>query len=323
MMTMDEHEVRATVGATAQATIRHPLKSVDAPIVAAMREATAAQKGMYFGAKARGPFDGYKESVLAASDVRTEPGTVGGVTGWWVRAPNARSDARLLYFHGGCYVLGTAKAFLNQASHFAKLAAADTFVPDYRLAPENPFPAAVDDAWAVYRGLAEQGVAKIALVGDSSGGGLALGVLAKAAAYAGKDLVRPRGAALLSPMVDLALTGNSMKDRAEAEPIFTRDVLAAFVGEYLHGEDPLDPRASPLYGSLAGLPPIRIDVGDDEILLDDSTRYAERARTAGVEVTLAVWAGMPHSFQGAVGKLAAATESVEAAGRFLAERLDA
>jgi acetyl esterase/lipase len=301
---------------------RHPLRDEDKPIVAAMREATAGQRGKFLGAKARPFFDTFKASVLAASGVRSEPGVVGGMPGWWCRPDDARTDARLLYLHGGCYVLGTAEAFRNQASHFAKLTGADTFVPDYRRAPENPFPAAIDDAWAAYRGLAEGGK-RIAVVGDSAGGALGLAVLATAVSPAGRDVTRPCGAAVQSPWVDLALGGNSMQERADADPIFTRDVLAAFAAEYLHGQDPLDPRASPLHGSLAGLPPIRIDVGEDEILLDNSTRYAERARAAGVDVTLAIWSGMPHNFQGAVGKLAAGGEATEAAGRFLAACLDA
>jgi acetyl esterase/lipase len=301
--------------------LRHPFRAGDAPIVAAMKQATAAQRGKFLGAKARPFFDTFKAGVLAAPGVQTEPGAVGGVSGWWCR-PASRSDARLLYLHGGCYVLGSAEAFRNQASHFARLTGADTFVPDYRRAPESPFPAAFDDAWAAYRGLAEGG-RRIAVAGDSAGGALALAILATGASPAGRDVTRACGAAVQSPWVDLTLTGRSMEERAEADPIFTREVLAAFVAEYLQGQAPLDPRASPLHGSLAGLPPIRIDVGEDEILLDDSTRYAERARAAGVEVTLAIWAGMPHNFQGAVGKLAAADEAVEAAGRFLAARLDA
>jgi acetyl esterase/lipase len=224
--------------------------------------------------------------------------------------------------HGGAFVLGSAGAFRNQASHLARITGADTFVPDYRLAPENPFPAAVDDAWAVYLGLTE-GASRVAVAGDSAGGGLTLGVLAAAAARARGGLLQPCGAAVLSPWVDLSLAGESMETRAEADPIFTREVLASFVNDYLQGGDPRDPRVSPLFGSLAGLAPVRIDVGEDEILLDDSLRYAARARSAGVAVTLAIWAGMPHTFQSAVGKLRAAGESLEAAGRFLAARLDA
>lgn len=126
------------------------------------------------------------------------------------------------------------------------------------------------------------------MVGDSAGGAVALAILATAVSPAGRDVTRPCGAAVQSPWVDLELSGKSMEERAEADPIFTRDVLAAFAAEYLQGQDPLDRRASPLHGSLAGLPPIRIDVREDEILLDDSTRYAERARAAGLDVTLAI-----------------------------------
>lgn len=132
---------------------------------------------------------------------------------------------------------------------------------------------------------------------------------------------QPLAAAVMSPFTDLALTGASIESRAEADPIFTRGVLAAFADFYLQGQSAVDPKASPLYAGLAGLPPIRIDVGDDELLLDDSRRYAERARAAGAEVTLSVWTGMPHVFQSGLGHFLAAEQSIDAIGAFLREWL--
>ena len=126
----------------------------------------------------------------------------------------------------------------------------------------------------------------------------------------------------MSPLTDLALAGESYETRAEADPIFTRDVLKAFSDMYLQGQDATLPKASPLYAQLNGLPPIRIDVGDNEVLRSDATRYADRAQAAGVEVTLSVWEGMAHVFQSSLGQFVAAEQSVDAIGEFLRQRLD-
>ena len=201
-------------------------------------------------------------------------------------------------------------------------AGADTFVPDYRLAPEHPFPAAIDDAVAAYRGLIADGSERIVVVGDSAGGGLTLALLSILAADTTKGMIPPVGAAVMSPWTDLALTGDSFETRAEADPIFTRGVLQAFADMYLQSQDATNPKASPLYARLDDLPPIRIDVGNDEVLLADSIRYADRARAAGVEITLSVWEGMPHAFQSSLGQFLAAERSVIAISDFLRQRLD-
>ncbi|MDF3215985.1 MULTISPECIES: alpha/beta hydrolase [Mesorhizobium] len=227
----------------------------------------------------------------------------------------------MLYIHGGGYVLGSAEALANFAGQIAARVGADIFVPDYRLAPEHPFPAAIDDAVAAYRGLVAEGAERIVVVGDSAGGGLTLALLSILAADKTKGLVQPVGAAAMSPWTDLALTGDSIETRAEADPIFTRGVLQSFADMYLQGQDATNPKASPLYAQLRGLPPIRIDVGDDELLLADSIRYADRARAAGVEVTLSVWEGMPHVFQSSLGQFLAAEQSVNAIGDFIRQRL--
>lgn len=297
------------------------LSPQDTPAVAAMREATSAHKGEKLGPEARPMFDAMFTATPAASNMRIEPATVGGIAGFWLRLPDARPGARMLYLHGGGYVLGSAEALTNFAGQIAARVGADTFVPDYRLAPEHPFPAAIDDAVAAYRGLVADGAERIVVVGDSAGGGLTLVLLSVLASDKSQGLVQPVGAAAMSPWTDLALTGDSFQTRAEADPIFTRGVLQAFADMYLQGQDATNPKASPLYAQLRDLPPIRIDVGDDEVLLADSVRYADGARAAGVEVTLSIWEGMPHVFQSSIGRFLAAERSVDAIGAFLRQRL--
>lgn len=302
-------------------TTIHPLPPQDAAAVAAMRQAASAHKGEALGPEARPMFDAMLAATPAAAGIRVEPATVGGIKGFWLRPDKAAPAARMLYVHGGGYVLGSAQALTNFAGQIAARAGADTFVPDYRLAPEHPFPAAIDDAVAAYRGLVAEGAKRIVVVGDSAGGGLTLALLSILAAEKTKGTLQPVGAAVMSPWTDLALTGASFETRAEADPIFTRDVLRVFADAYLRGHYTYDPKASPLYADLKNLPPIRIDVGEDEVLLDDSVRYADQARAAGVEVTLSVWVGMPHVFQSSLDRFLAAEQSVNAIGEFLRQRL--
>jgi acetyl esterase/lipase len=296
----------------------HPLVAEDAPVVAAMRQATAPHKGEPMGPEARPMFDAMMAAAPAAEGVVFEPGAVGGVAGWWCRTTGADPGRLLLYVHGGGYGLGSAEAFRNLASQIARRVRADAFLPDYRLAPEHPFPAAIEDILAAYRGLVVLGDAKVAVAGDSAGGGLTLALLSILA----PEGALPAAAAVMSPWTDLGLTGASLEIRAEADPIFTRSVLQAMADNYAHGKDRTDPRMSPLYASLAGLPPIRIDVGDDEVLLDDSVRFAARAAEAGVDVSLSIWSGMPHVFQSSLGHLQVADRSLDAIGAFLSSRLE-
>ena len=295
-------------------TINFPINESDAAVTAGMRKAAAPRKGKYMGTGARAPFDAQKLAVPRAADVRMEPDTVAGVPGWWCLPRAARDDTGLIYYHGGWYMLGTAEAFCNQASHFAALTRSNTFIPEYRRSPEAPFPAAYDDALAVYLDLAGRETGRIALLGDSVGGGLALLVLAAASLNGGP---KPAGAVAMSPVTDLTLSGESMQTRADADLFFSREMVAQFVDAYLVGADPRDPRASPLFGDLGALPPIRIDVGDQEILLDDARRYAQMVEAAGVDVTLAIWAGLPHAFPGMIGQLDASRRAIGAETDFL------
>jgi epsilon-lactone hydrolase len=224
-------------------------------------------------------------------------------------------------FAWGWFNWGTAQSFRNLVGHIAAKAGADAFIPDYRLAPEHPYPAAASDAEACYRALVHRGIKKAARSGDSAGGNLALVLLSIAKAQARSGGLVPVGAVALSPVTDLALTGESFETRAEADPYFIRSQVVELVRSYLGGADRNNPTASPLYGDLAGLPAIRVHVGDDEVLLDDSRRYVERAVAAGVDATLDVWLGMPHGFINSVGNLNAANLALNAVGAFLAERL--
>ena len=297
------------------------LSPEDAPAVAAVRQAASAHKGEKLGPEARPIFDAMFAATPAAADVRVEAATVGGIAGFWLRPVNAQPGARMLYLHGGGYVLGSAQALTNFAGQIAARVGVDAFVPDYRLAPEHPFPAAIDDAVAAYRGLVADGAERIVVVGDSAGGGMTLSLLSILAADKAKGMIQPVGAAVMSPWTDLALTGDSFETRKEADPIFTRGVLQGFADLYLQGQDATNPKASPLYARLDNLPPIRIDVGDDELLLADSIRYADLARAAGVEIALSVWEGMPHVFQSSLGQFLAAEQSINAIGDFLRQRL--
>jgi len=299
----------------------HPLSQEDSVAVTALRSNVAAMKGKLEGTAARGPFNGIIERVAVPEGVTFEADTVGGISGWWVKPAPARKGAAIIHAHGGWFNWGTAQAFRNLVGHIALSAGADAYIPDYRLAPEHPFPAAVSDVEACYRGLLDKGISKIALTGDSAGGNLALVLLSIVSAQASNGAIAPMGAVALSPVTDLALTSESFDTRAEADPYFTKSQAAGLVRSYLGEADPKNPLASSLYGDLRGLPPIRVHVGDDEVLLDDSRRYIERAVAAGVDAKLDVWMGMPHGFVNDVGRFNAATQALSAIGAFLTGRL--
>jgi epsilon-lactone hydrolase len=300
----------------------HPLSEEDSAPVAALRSAVAPMKGKVEGTAGRGAFNDIMERVAIPDGVTFEAAAVGGISGWWAKPAKARKGAAIIHVHGGWFNLGTAKAFRNFAGHIASRAGADAFVPDYRLAPEYPFPAAVRDLEACYRGLVDTGTTKIALTGDSAGGDLALVLLSIASAQSSKAGVAPACSVVFSPITDLALTGESFDTRAEVDPFFTKSQAAGLVHSYLGETDPKNPLASPLYGDLSGLPPIRVHVGDDEVLLDDSRRYVERAVAAGVDAKLDTWMGMPHGFVTNVDGFSAARQALSASGAFLSERLE-
>jgi monoterpene epsilon-lactone hydrolase len=301
----------------------HPLDPEDAAITAAMRAMVSSTKGVPRGVEARGQFDAFMESVLPRDDVTVEADTLGGIPGLWVHPADWRSDEAILHLHGGWFNFGSAKAYRHLVGHIAARAGARAFIPDYRLAPEHPFPAATDDVLACYQGLAEGDVHRIALTGDSAGGNLALVLASRVTGEAASINTALVGVAVLSPVIDLTLSGATYETRADADPLFTRPQVAELVHSYLGGADARHPLASPLHGRHSGMPSTRIHVGDDEVLLDDSLRYVERAVAVGVDARADVWMGMPHGFPGSIGRLKAAAQALDAIGAFLAERLQA
>jgi len=301
----------------------HPLDPEDASMIARIRTAARTQKGARWSIAARKQFDALMESVPPPDDVTFESATVGDVQGFWVHPASSRSDEAILHVHGGWFNAGSARAYRHLVGHIAARAGARAFVPDYRLAPEHPFPAAVDDVLATYRGMDGSGIQRIAVTGDSAGGNLALVLASCVAAKAVPVKATLVGAAALSPVTDLTLSGTTYETRADADPYFTKQQVAELVHSYLGSADANDPRASPLRGPFSGLPPIRIHVGDDEVLLDDSRRYVERALADGVDARLDVWTGMPHGFPAIIGAIKASAQALDATGLFLTERLQA
>jgi monoterpene epsilon-lactone hydrolase len=312
----------STISATSQAvraTI-HLLAPADQLAVEALRQATAALKGQLNGPAARPMFDSIMQLTPAAAGVSFEADTVGGVPGQWCRLASPGAPASVgLFIHGGAFVMGSSVSHRNLVSQMAARTGLDFFVPDYRLAPEHPFPAALVDALAAYRGLVAQGKQRLVLSGDSAGGNLVLLALAQLSAEAAGQptLPVPRAALVFSPWTDLALTSASMQTRAEADPIFIQAALASFAGHYLQGHDPLAAQASPVYGPLAGLPPVQVHVGDAEVLLDDSVRYVAQAQAAGVAAELHLWEGLPHGFAANVAGLLGASQALDLGASFL------
>jgi acetyl esterase/lipase len=228
------------------------------------------------------------------ADVCCRPVSVAGMPAEWIEAPGADSGA-LLYLHGGAFALGSIAVYREWVARLARATKTRALLVGYRLAPEHPYPAALDDATAAYLWLLQEGVAasKILFAGDSAGGGLALSTLV-GLRDAGQPL--PAGAVCISPWTDLALTGASIRDQAPADPILSPEQLETYAGYYAGSLERTEPLLSPLYADLQGLPPLLIQVGENEILLDDAVRCAARARAAGVEVALETWEGMFHGF---------------------------
>ena len=315
---------RSTSSGTSKAFVSiHPLDPEDASTIVSMSTAARAAKGVRWSLDARPQFDALMERVSPRDDVTFESGTVGDVPGLWVHPASSRSDEAILHVHGGWFNAGSAKAYRHLVGHIAARAGTRAFVPEYRLAPEHPFPAAVDDVLAAYRGMDESGIRRLAITGDSAGGNLALVLASCVTAGAASAMATLVGVAALSPVTDLTLSGATYQTRADADPYFTKPQVAELVGSYLGRADANDPLASPLQGRFSGLPPIRIHVGDDEVLLDDSRRYVERAVAAGVDARLDVWMGMPHGFVAIIGPVKASAQALDAVGVFLTERLQA
>jgi monoterpene epsilon-lactone hydrolase len=277
------------------------------------------QGGLDLGADVatmRAAFNELMARVPVADDVDQEPTTIGGVNAIDVAIRGIEAVGTILYFHGGVYVIGTAAATVPLVSDLARRAHAKAVTVDYRLAPDYPYPAAVDDARAIYEGLLAQGIdaGQIALAGESAGGGLAVATLV-ALRDAGVPL--PCGALLMSPYADLTLSGETIVERAASDPILTPEGLRLRVPDYVGGADASDPQISPIFADLSGLPPLLIQVGSSEILLSDALRLAGRAALADVPITLEVTPGVPHVFQGFAALLDEGNAALEQAAAFL------
>lgn len=262
-------------------------------------------------------FEGMLTGLPGDPSTVTVEREIGGVSGLWMEAETGGSpDRALLYLHGGGYTIGSALAYRELATQLAKASGTGLFIPDYRLAPEHPFPAAVEDAVSAYHGLRDLGFRAdhLTVAGDSAGGGLTLALLLE---LRDAGIALPARAALLSPWLDLTLSGRSVRTKAAADPSLDAPGLAAAAVHYLQGLPAESPTASPLFAELAGLPPLLVEVGEAEILLSDSVRLAKRAAEAGVDITLHVWPGLPHVWPLFTAMLSEGRDAINEVGAFL------
>jgi acetyl esterase/lipase len=253
--------------------------------------------------------------------VTPERSVVGGIAAVWVRPDSgAVTDAALLYLHGGAYALGSPDTHRGITGRLATLLGCPVLSLDYRLAPEHPHPAAVEDSTAAYRSLVDEGFApsRLAICGDSAGGGLTIATLLK---LRDDGVPLPSCAAPISPWVDMTMSGESMTRLADADPMVKPDELRPAAEWFVGDGDPRDPYASPLFADLSGLPPLLVHVGEVETLLDDSLRLAERARQAGVDVTLEVFPEMIHVFHAFCGMVPEADAACETVAAFLRKHM--
>jgi acetyl esterase/lipase len=241
----------------------------------------------------RARMDALADYFPVPDGTEVEPGKLGGIGGEWVRARRARRDAVLLYLHGGGYVLGSPKSHRHIVAAISEAGGLSVFAADYRLAPEHPFPAAVDDGVAAYKGLLDSGIAadKLAIAGDSAGGGLTLATLL---ALRDKKLPMPACAIAISPWADLSQGGEAYRTRIKRDPMITKNGLDEMAAAYLGGADAKTPLASPAFAEFTGLPPLLIQVGTEEALHSDAEAVKARAEEANVEVSFESWAGMIH-----------------------------
>jgi len=264
----------------------------------------------------------YARMLKLQVDVKCEPVDAANFHAEWITTPEINHDQVILYLHGGAYFLNYDSPHRDLVARLGRRAQMRALLLDYRLAPEHPYPAALEDALAAYQWLLSQGYtpANITIAGDSCGGGLALATLLKLR-EAGISL--PAGAACISPWTDLAGSGASMESNAKVDFINSVDNLKISAKLYAGIHDLKNPFISPLYADLTGLPPLLIQVGTREVLLDDSTRLAEQARGAGVDVTLEIWKGMFHVFQLGAGFMPEARKAVDNMAVFIRRRVDA
>jgi acetyl esterase/lipase len=272
------------------------------------------------------PVDELRTMMDSWSTDDTPPGATvevidaNGVPAEFVRADGAPTDAALLYLHGGGYCIGSIKSHRGLAAQLSRKAQMSVLLIDYRLAPEHPHPAAVNDATSAYRFLLSNGFTaqRLAIAGDSAGGGLTVTTLLS---LRDEQIALPAAAVAISPWTDMSCTSESFTTRAENDPMVTERGLKRMADWFLAGQDPRDPLVSPLHADLSGLPPLLVHVGDHEVLLDDAVEIARRAREAGVDVTLEVFPEMIHVFHAFVGVVPEADAALDEVARFLREHI--
>lgn len=259
-----------------------------------------------------------KVAFKAADDIKTETVTVAGRAAEWVTAPGSQTGRAILYLHGGGYVMGSANTHRSMVGELSRAAQAAALLLDYRLAPESPFPAAVEDGVAAYKWLLDQGFApkNLAIAGDSAGGGLVVATLVSAR---DQGLPMPKAAVPISPWADMTCSNESYRTRAEADPMVGSGGIGDMAKLYLQGADPKNPLASPNFASLKSLPPLLIHVGRDEVLLDDSIKLDQKAKADGVDSTLEIWEDMIHVWHAFHPMLPEGKQAIERVGAFLRE----
>lgn len=255
-----------------------------------------------------------------ASDISLEAGSVDGVPVEWSSAPGSDPSRALLFFHGGGYCSGSIASHRGMVTELGRAAGVRTLAVGYRLAPEHPFPAGLEDARAAYAFLIDGGIApqRIALGGDSAGGGLSLALMT---CLRDSNDPLPGCAWLVSPWVDLEMTGASLAAKAAVDPLIQKPYLEELAAAYLGGGDPANPLVSPLHADLSGLPPLLVQVGSAETLLDDAVRISSRAGAADVPVTLEIWPHMIHAWHLWAAMLEAGRRAINSAGAFIGARL--
>lgn len=262
----------------------------------------------------------FAESSIVECSITPEEVDVGSRKGYWFVPEGGDSDRRLLYIHGGSWMSGSVKGYRAFVARLAEATGCALLFVDYSLAPENPFPAGLNDCVSAFRWIQGNGprgataAKRTFIAGDSAGGNLTLAALL---ACKEQNIRLPDAALAISPCTDFTGSGESMVSRSAQDPIILPAAIGLIAGVYLqHGEALTAPLTSPLYGDLTGLPPLMIQTGDAEVLRDDSTRFAEKAQAAGVDVNLEIWPDMPHVFQGFAPFLPQASEAIEKIGAF-------
>jgi acetyl esterase/lipase len=286
-----------------RATLVNDRETLDVPL--------AAQRQEWLAAAAQ---------VQLPPDITIAPVDIAGMPGEWVNSPVVAPQRVLFYLHGGGYNAGSCVTHRDLAARLCLASGVRVLLLDYRLAPEHPFPAAVHDTVAAYQWLLARGIPpeQIVMGGDSSGGGLALAAMLWLREHA---LAVPAAGVLLSPWVDLALTGSSIQSHAAIDPLVSPESLRLAASYYMGDADPKTPLASPVYADLRGLPPLLIQVGAHEVLLSDSTRLAEQARAVGMDVTIEVWDAMWHVWHAWAEVLPEGKQAIQRIGAFIRQQL--